>query len=163
MARPTRFERATSTFGGWHSIQLSYGREEGAKHSRFGVRRPLHKGGVSADGLGAAWNGDLHDGCHASQYPRSSSQHQGQDSLSMRLPGWFRFETLAARSEHRCGQRPGGCTTHAIGVADCPDLQHFVNNFLRLIGLTCFDHHFSGRCDYASSIRNGFKRSSGRL
>ena len=35
VARPRRFERPTPAFGGQYSIQLSYGREEDAKHSVF--------------------------------------------------------------------------------------------------------------------------------
>ena len=40
LARPRRFERPTPAFGGQYSIQLSYGRKEGAKHSVFRRWRP---------------------------------------------------------------------------------------------------------------------------
>ena len=57
LARSTRFERATPAFGGQYSIQLSYEREEGAKHSRFGARRPLQQVGITADDWEAAAHG----------------------------------------------------------------------------------------------------------
>ena len=43
MARPKRFERSTPAFGGQYSIQLSYGRAEGGKHSGFRPARPSRR------------------------------------------------------------------------------------------------------------------------
>jgi len=37
--------RVTAAFGTQHSVRLNDQREEGAKHSRFGARRPLQQTG----------------------------------------------------------------------------------------------------------------------